>query len=52
MVEHDFWGGNSFVFAVFGSRRGLHANNGTIRKSAMPHHQAFKNELNEAIVFI
>ena len=41
-----------FVFAVFGSRRGLQANHGTVRKSAMPHNQAFKNELKEAIVLI
>ena len=35
MVEHDFWGENSFVFGVFGTRRGLQANHGTIRKSAI-----------------
>ena len=49
IVEHDFFGGNSFVF---GSRQGLQANHGTVRKSAMPHIQAFRNELNEAIVLI
>ena len=35
MVEHDFFGGNSFVFGVFESRRGLQANHGTVRKSAI-----------------
>ena len=35
MVEHDFFGENSFVFGVFGSRRGLQANHGTVRKSAI-----------------
>ena len=35
MVEHYFFGENSFVFGVFGSRRGLQANFGTVRKSAI-----------------
>ena len=35
IVEHYFFGGNSFVFGVFGSRRGLQANRGTVRKSAI-----------------
>ena len=35
IVEHDFLGGNSFVFGVFGSRRGLQAFHGTVRKSAI-----------------
>ena len=35
IVEHDFLGENSFVFGVFGSRRGLQANHGTVRKSAI-----------------
>ena len=30
-----FWGQSSFVFGVFGSRRGLLANQGTVRKSAI-----------------
>ena len=30
-----FFGENSFVFGVFGSRRGLQANHGTVRKSAI-----------------
>ena len=36
IVEHDFFGGNSCVFAVFGSRQGLQANHETGRKSAIP----------------
>ena len=35
IVEHDFWGENSFAFGVFGSRRGLQANYGIVRKSAI-----------------
>ena len=35
IVEHDFLGENSFVFGVIGSRRGLQANHGTVRKSAI-----------------
>ena len=35
IVEHDFFLENSFVFGVFGSRRGLQANHGTVRKSAI-----------------
>ena len=35
IVEHDFFGENSFAFGVFGSRRGLQANHGTVRKSAI-----------------
>ena len=35
IVEHDFFGENNFVFGVFGSRRGLQANQGTVRKSAI-----------------
>ena len=35
IVEHDFLGENSFAFGVFGSRRGLQANYGTVRKSAI-----------------
>ena len=35
IVEHYFFGENSFVFGVFGSRRGLQANHGTVRKSAI-----------------
>ena len=41
IVEHYFFGENSFVFGVFGSRRGLQANHGTVRKSAklkLKHH--------------
>ena len=52
MVEHYFLGENSFVFGVFGSRRGLQANHGTVRKSAISPQQAIKNELNEAILLI
>ena len=32
IVEQDFWGANSFVFGVFGSRRELEANHGTVQK--------------------
>ena len=35
IVEHDFFGENSCVFGVFGSRRGLQANHGTVGKSAI-----------------
>ena len=35
IVERDFLGENSFVFGVFGSRRGLQANQRTVRKSAI-----------------
>ena len=35
IVEHYFFGENSFVFGVFGSKRGLQANHGTVRKSAI-----------------
>ena len=35
IVEHDFFGENSFVFGVFGSERGLQANHGTVRKSTI-----------------
>ena len=35
IAEHDFFGENSLVFGVFGSRRGLQANHGTVRKSAI-----------------
>ena len=52
MVEHYFWGENSFVFGVFGSRRGLQAKHGTVRKSTISPQQAIKNELNEAILLI
>ena len=34
MVEHFFFLENSFVLVVFGSRRGLQANHGTVQKSA------------------
>ena len=52
MVEHYFFGENSFVFGVFGSKRGLQANHGTDRKSAISPQQATKNELNEVILLI
>ena len=52
IVEHYLFGGNSFVFGVFGSRRGLQANHGTVRKSAISPQQATKNELNEVILLI
>ena len=52
IVEHYFFGENSFVFGVFGSKRGLQANHGTVRKSAISPQQAIKNELNEAILLI
>ena len=52
IVEHYFFGGNSFVFGVFGSKRELQANHGTVRKSAISPQQATKNELNEEILFI
>ena len=35
MVEHDFWGGNSFAFGVFGSRRGHQVNHVTVQKNAI-----------------
>ena len=35
IVEHDFFGKNSFVFGVFGLRRGLQANYGSFQKSAI-----------------
>ena len=35
IVEHDFFWESSFVYGVFGSRRGLQANQGTVRKSAI-----------------
>ena len=35
IVEHDLFGENSFVFGVFGSRRGLQANHRTVQKSAI-----------------
>ena len=54
IVEHYFWGGNSFVFGVgvFESKRGLQANHGTVRKKAISPQQAIKNELNEVILLI
>ena len=52
IVEHYFGGENSFVFGVFGSKRGLQANHGTVRKSAIPPQQAIKNELNDVILLI
>ena len=52
IVERDFFGENSFVFGVFGSRCGLQANHRTVRKVQYPHNQAIKNELNEAILLI
>ena len=51
-VERDFLGENSFVFGVFGSRRGLQANQRTVQKSAISTQQATKNELNEIILLI
>ena len=42
IVEHYFWGENSFVFGVFGPRRGLQAKHGTVRKSVMSPQQAIK----------
>ena len=42
IVEHYFWGENSFVFGVFGARRGLQAKHGTVRKIAMSPQQAIK----------
>ena len=35
IVEHYILGENSFVFGVFGSKRGLQANHGTVQKSAI-----------------
>ena len=52
IVEHDFFGGNSLVFGVFGSRRGLQAIHGTVRKSAISPQPGNQNELNEAILLI
>ena len=51
IVEH-FWGENNFVFGVFGPKRGLQANHGTVRKSAISPQHAIKNELNEVILLI
>ena len=52
IVEHDFFEGNSLVFGVFGSRRGLQAIHGTVRKSAISPQPGNQNELNEAILLI
>ena len=53
MVEHDFLGGgNSFAFGVFGSRRELQANHGTVRKSAICPQPGNQKQINEAIVII
>ena len=52
VVEHYFFGENSFVFGVFGSKRGLQANHGTVRKNTISPQQATKNELNEVILLI
>ena len=52
MVEHYFFWENTFVFGVFGSRRGLQAKHGTVRKSAISPQQAIKNELNDVILLI
>ena len=52
IVEHNFFGENSFVFGVFGSKRGLQANQGAVRKSAISPQQAIKTELNEVILLI
>ena len=35
IIEHDCFGENSFVFAVFVSMRGVQANHGTVRKSTI-----------------
>ena len=35
IVEHDFYVGKQFVLGVFWPRRGLQANRGTVRKSAI-----------------
>ena len=52
IVEHYFFGGNSFVFGVFGSKRRLQSNHGTVQKSAISPQQAIKKELNEVILLI
>ena len=52
IVEHYFFGENSFVFGVFGPKRGLQANHGTVRKSAISPQHAIRNELNEVILLI
>ena len=52
MVEHDFWGGNSFAFGVFGSRRGLQLSTEPSEKVQYPHNQAIQNELNEANAYL
>ena len=52
IVEHYFFGENSFVFGVFGSKRGLQDNHETVRKSAISPQHAIKNELNEVILLI
>ena len=52
IVEHDFGGANSLVFGVFGSRRGLQAIYGTVRKSAISPQPGNQNELNEATLLI
>ena len=43
--EHDFFGENSFVFGVFGSRRGLQANHGTVQKSAISPQPGNQNQI-------
>ena len=50
--EHYFFGENSFVFGVFGSKWGLKSIHGTVRKGAISPQQAIKNELNEVILLI
>ena len=45
IAEHDFFGENSFVFGVFGSRRGLQANHGTVQKSAISPQPGNQNQI-------
>ena len=52
LLEHDLFGENSFVFGVFGSWRGLQANDGTVRKSAISSQLGNQNDLIEAILLI
>ena len=45
IVEHDFFGGNSLVFGVFGSRRGLKLTTEPSEKVQYPRNQAIKKRI-------
>ena len=52
IVEHDFFGENSFVFGVFSQSEDFKLTTEVTEKVQYPHNQAIKNELNEAILLI